>query len=93
MIYNLRLNKIFWSIPTLLALLAASAGVINRDIYIDLFPKDFLPGAFPQDILTIIVSFFMFFLIKITKKDEIKPQIIIVGLLGSLFYLYGIFTI
>jgi hypothetical protein len=93
MIGNLRLNKIFWTISTLCAFLAAVAGIVFRGIYVNLFPKDFLPGAFPQDVLTIIECLFLFVLIAVTRQNDFKKQIIIVGLLGSLFYLYGIFTI
>ena len=93
MIRNLWLSKIYWSITTVFAFLAALAGVVFRDIYINLFPKEFLPGAFPQDVLTIFVCMFLFVLIAVTKKDDVKKQIVIIGLIGSLFYLYGIFTI
>jgi hypothetical protein len=93
MITNLKLAKIFWSITTLITLLAALAGVLFKGIYINLFPEDFLPGAFPQDGLTILICLFLFFLIAITKQNDVKKQVIIIGLLGSFFYLYGIFTI
>jgi hypothetical protein len=93
MVHNLKLAKIFWMIPTLLALLAALGGVVFKGIYIDLFPEDFLPGAFPQDVLTILVCIGLFVLIAITKEGDVKLQVVILGLLGSLFYLYGIFTI
>jgi hypothetical protein len=93
MVANLKLAKIFWSITTLLTLLAAMAGVLFKDIYINLFPVDFLPGAFPQDVLTILVCLFLFGQISVTKQDDVKKQVIIIGLLGSFFYLYGIFTI
>jgi hypothetical protein len=45
---NLRLNKILWTITTALTLAAALAGIVERNLYDGLFPKDFLPGAFPQ---------------------------------------------
>jgi hypothetical protein len=93
LVNNLLLNKIFWSITATLAFLAALAGVLFKGIYVNLFPKDFLPGAFPQDILTMIVCALLFVLIAITKQNDIKKQVIIIGLLGSLFYLYGIFSI
>lgn len=93
MIYHLKQVKIFWCIPTTFAFLSALGGVINRDIYKNLFPVDYLPGAFPQDLLTILVCMVLFMLIILTKQRDIKKQIIIIGLLGSLFYLYGIFTI
>jgi hypothetical protein len=93
MVGNLRLNKIFWSITALLAFASALAGILFRDIYAGLFPADFLPGAFPQDVLTVLVCITLFVLIVITKKKDVKKQVIIIGLTGSLFYLYGIFTI
>jgi hypothetical protein len=92
MIRNLQLNKIFWSIPTASAFLAALAGVLFRDIYSNHFPKNFLPGAFPQDALTLFVSLVLFVLIAVTKHHDVKMHVIIIGLLGSLFYLYSIFT-
>jgi hypothetical protein len=93
MIHNLRLAKVFWTITTAFAFLAALAGVLFRGIYVGLFQADFLPGAFPQDVLTILVCAFLFVLIATTKEHDVRRQIIIIGLLGSLFYLYGIFTI
>ena len=92
MVHNLKLAKIFWTITTMLAFLAALGGVLFKGIYIDLFPADFLPGAFPQDVLTILVCIFLFILIARAKENDVKSQVIILGLLGSFFYLYGIFT-
>jgi hypothetical protein len=93
MVRNLRLSKIFWSITTAFAFLAALAGVLFKDIYVNLFQEDFLPGAFPQDVLTIILALFLFVIIATTKEADVKKQIIITGVIGSFFYLYGIFTI
>ena len=93
MVRNLKLAKEFWTITTGFAFLAALAGVSFKGIYDDLFTPDFLPGAFPQDVLTILVCIFLFVLIAITKENDVKVQVVILGLLGSFFYLYGIFTI
>jgi len=93
MITNLKLAKIFWSTTTLLTLLAALAGVLFKGIYVNLFQADYLPGAFSQDVLTILICLFLFGLIAVTKQNDIKKQVVIVGLLGAFFYLYGIFTI
>jgi hypothetical protein len=92
-VHNLRLAKIFWSVSAPLALLAALAGVLIRGLYDGLFPPDFLPGAVPQDVLTILVCILLFILIATTKQGDVKKQVVIVGLLGGFFYLYGIFTI
>lgn len=93
MIHNLRLAKIFWIITTTCTFLAALAGVLFKGIYDNLFPADFLPSAFLQDLLTILVCIFLFVFIAINKENDVKMQVIIIGLLGSFFYLYGIFTI
>jgi hypothetical protein len=93
MVPNLKLAKVFWSITTGLTLLAALAGISLKGIYIGLFQPDFLPGAFAQDVLTVFVCLFLFALISTTGPTDIKKQVVIVGLLGSFFYLYGIFTI
>jgi hypothetical protein len=93
MVRNLKLAKIFWSITTAFAFLSALGGVLFRGIYVNLVPADFLPGAFPQDVLTILVCVFLFVLIGITRQNDVKKQVVVIGLLGSLFYLYGIFTI
>ena len=92
MVHNLKLAKIFWTITTAFTFLAALGGVLFNGIYVGLFPADFLPGAFPQDVLTILVCIFLFVLIATTRESDIKKQVVILGLLGSFFYLYGIFT-
>ena len=92
MVRNLRLAKLFWSIPAACALLAALAGILWRDIYVGVFAAEFLPGALPQDVLTVIVSVSLFVLIFTVKEGEIRKQVVITGLVGSLFYLYGILT-
>ena len=93
MIGNLKLAKVFWTITTALAFLAALGGILWRDSYIGLVPPSFEPGAFPQDVLTLLVCIAMFALIARTKERDVRRQVILIGLLGSLFYLYGIFTI
>jgi hypothetical protein len=75
-----------------LTFLAALGGVLFKGIYNNLFSADYLPGAFPQDVLTILVCIFLFILIARTKENDVKIQVVILGLLGSFFYLYGIFT-
>ena len=92
MVHNLKLAKVFWTITTAFTFIAALGGVLFRGIYINLFPTDFLPGAFPQDVLTIFVCVFLFVLIAVAGEKDVKSQVIILGLLGSFFYLYGIFT-
>ncbi len=93
MMPNLRLAKIFWTIPVAGAFVASLCGVIWRDIYVGLFAPEFLPGALPQDILTLLLCPFLFLHIVRVQRDELRRQVVIAGLIGSLLYLYGIFTI
>lgn len=62
-------------------------------MYDNVFAKEFIPGALPQDILTVMICVGLFILISKTKETNIKKQIVILGIIASFFYLYGIFTI
>lgn len=90
---NIRTARILWIITELLALMAAVGGVLVKGIYDNLFQADFLPGALAQDVITILLSVFLLLLIARTGENDLKKQIIIIGVIGSQCYLYGIFTI
>ncbi len=93
MVPNIKTAKILWIITELLALIAAIGGILIKGIYDNLFQADYLPGALAQDIITILLSVFLLILISNTRENDIKKQIIIIGVIGSQCYLYGIFTI
>jgi hypothetical protein len=93
MLTNLKTNKILWSVTTGLILVAAIFGVVLPHIYDGLFAMEFIPGALPQDILSILICLGLFFMISKVKEDSLKMQVIIFGIIASFFYLYGIFTI
>ena len=93
MVRDLRLSRTLWAITAALAFAAALGGVLFRGIYAGLFPEDFLPGALAQDVLTMLVCLLLFVLAAVTRPEHVKRQVVVIGLLGSLFYLYGIFTI
>jgi hypothetical protein len=76
-----------------LALFAATYGIIDRSIYDGLLPANFVAAQLPQDILTVLVCVGLIWLSLTTKKDSVVKPIIIMGMLGSLAYLYGIFSI
>ena len=89
---NIKTAKLLWNITEILTLVAAVGGLLVKGIYDNLFQADYLPGAEAQDIITVLLSAFLIFLIYSTKESDIKKQIIIIGVLGSQCYLYGIFT-
>lgn len=90
---NLQRARLLWAVTAVLAFVAALGGVLNRDIYLGLFPESFLPGAFPQDLLTLLVAGLLCTLAVVTRPGQVRRQVVAIGLLGSLCYLYGIFTI
>jgi hypothetical protein len=45
-----------------------------------------------RDLMTIIASIMLFLLIIFTKQADAKKQMVILGILGYLFYAYGIFV-
>ena len=90
---NLKLNKILWSSTTLIALIASVYGLFNNDIYRNLMPAGFVAAQYTQDILTILVCLLLGFLIFRTTEKSYKEPIIIIGIISSLAYLYGIFSI
>src|SRR5215467_13009041 len=93
MIRNLKWNKILWLITAALSLIAALVGEFDPGIYNKVVSSELLPGAFSQDVMTILASCTLFVLIGLTKEEDAKKQIVILGILGYLFYGYGIYVI
>lgn len=93
MIQNLEINKILWLLTALLSLAAALIGVINPDIYAKVVSKDVIPGVFGQDLMTIAASIIIMWLVFRIKENDSRKQIVVLGILGYLFYAYGIYVI
>ncbi len=54
---------------------------------------DILPGGFSQDIFPIVFSLALLFLAWRTEESDYLNQVIVLGILGFLFYAYGIYVI
>jgi len=93
MVRNLRTNKILWLLTALFSLAAALAGVINTDIYSKVVSEDVMPGVFGQDLMTIAASVIILLLVFQMKEGDLKKQIVVLGIIGYLFYAYGIYVI
>jgi len=93
MMVNLRVARALWAITAVLAGVAALAGIVHREVYAGVFPEEFIPGAFPQDVMTAALAVVLFALAIGVREGQVKRQVVAIGLLGSLFYLYGIFAI
>lgn len=90
---NLKINKIIWSIIALMSLAASLVGIINQDIYVKVVSNTYIPGVISQDCLTIILSAIALLLIISIRENEGKKQIVILGIVGYIFYAYGIYVI
>jgi hypothetical protein len=93
MIRKLGVNKILWFLDALLSLIAALIGVFNPGIYSKVISTELMPGVISQDIITIIASIAILLCIFRTKEKGAIMQIIILGIIGYLFYGYGIYVI
>jgi len=93
MLDNLKFIKVLWLIPTFLAFIAAAGGLLNSSIYNGLFPEKYIAVQFSQDWLTLFVCITVFIMILKTKNTSYRLPIIIIGIIGSLAYLYAIFSI
>ena len=93
MIGNIRANKVLWILTAVLSLAAALVGVISPGIYDKVISADIMPGVFGQDLMTIVASVIILALAIGIKQDNTKKQIVILGILGYLFYAFGIYVI
>ena len=93
MVRNLYINKILWLLTAFLSLVAALAGVFSPGIYQTVVKADIIPGIFGQDLMTIVAAVVIIFLAICTKKEDTFKQILILGIIGYLFYAYGIYVI
>ena len=93
MIDNIFTNRTLWFLNGLLSLVAAVIGVVNFEIYDGVVGAEILPGVVSQDVLTIVAAVLLLFLSLRSSEAAAKRQIVVLGLLGYLFYAYGIYAI
>lgn len=93
MIRNLGLNKLLWIALSILSLTVALLGVLNPSIYDKVITSEVMAGTISQDLVTIGAAVIMLVCAITTKEaDTIKP-IVIWGIIGYLFYAYGVYAI
>jgi hypothetical protein len=85
-------NQWLWAAAGTLALAFSAMGVLDPTIYDGLIPASLLPGILGQDITTIAVSVG---LLVLAVVEGVRPrvQLVALGLVGYLFYAYGILVI
>lgn len=93
MIHHFKLQKQIWILLFGMVLIASGVGILHIDIYKNVVSSELIPGALSQDLISFAVAVFALILTCVVKKHHIKIQIILFGLLGYLFYAYGIYVI
>lgn len=93
MLTHVKLNRLLWAVAGLLAVAAAVIGVWRPEIYDHVVARDLIPGAFSQDLLSVTAGLGLLYLSYAATPDRTKHQIVALGLLGYLFYGYGIYVI
>lgn len=92
-ITNFGRHRLLWVLIGVLALAAAVIGVARPDIYSGVVSRELLPGAYSQDLISAVASVSLILLAWTSRNDRPKGQILQLGLLGYLFYAYGIYVI
>jgi hypothetical protein len=92
-ITNLGRHRLLWVLIGVLALSAAVTGVAIPGIYPGIVSTELLPGAYSQDLISAVASVALILLAWTGRNDRPKGQILQLGLLGYLFYAYGIYVI
>ncbi|TWD57032.1 hypothetical protein FB478_1011197 [Arthrobacter sp. AG367] len=93
MLTHLFLNRLLWAVAGLLALAAAATGLWRPGIYNRVVAADMIPGAYSQDLLSVAAGLALLYLAYAVGPHRAKYQIVALGLLGYLFYAYGIYVI
>lgn len=89
---NLTLNKILILLTGALSIIAATIGVLNPEMYDPVVMANIIPGVFTQDLVVIIASVVMMVLAVWMRQTDYRKMIIILGILGFIFYAYGIYS-
>ena len=93
MLTHLKLHQGLWVLTGLLTLPAAIAGLWRPGIYRDIVREDLIPGAYSQDLISAAAAIGLLFFALTRHSARAKPQIVVLGLLGYLFYAYGVYVI
>ncbi len=93
MLTHLFLNRLLWAVAGLLALGAAATGIWRTEIYDRVVAPGLIPGAYSQDLISMGAGLGLLYLAYAARPQRTKHQIVALGLLGYLFYAYGIYVI
>ncbi|HSO89953.1 MAG TPA: hypothetical protein VLR70_02270 [Arthrobacter sp.] len=82
-----------WTLTGVLTLPAAVTGLLFPEIYRGVVAAELLPGAVSQDLMSAVAGAVLPVLAFAGRRGHPKVQIVALGILGYLFYAYGIYSI
>ncbi|MDI3240176.1 hypothetical protein QK292_01180 [Arthrobacter sp. AL08] len=85
--------RALWMVIGLLTVTAAVAGLVFPDIYRGVVAADLLPGAVSQDLMSGVAGIALIVLALTVRREQTKARLVALGILGYLFYAYGIYSI
>lgn len=86
-------DRIGWLVAGTLSVVTAGWGLLDPDMYLGLVAPATRPGALSQDVITLIAGLTLCGLAAVPKRVDPRPDLVALGLLGYLFYGYGIYVI
>ncbi|HEN20659.1 MAG TPA: hypothetical protein ENN86_01465, partial [Desulfobacteraceae bacterium] len=90
---NVKQNKSLWILTAFLALISSLIGVFNPAVYDRVVDRSIMAGVYSQDLTAIAAALLVIILAVSLKDKDFKKVVVILGLLGFLFYGYGIYAI
>ena len=86
-------GRLGWLIAGVLSTFTAGWGLLDRGIYVGLMAPATRPGALSQDVITVFAGVTLCGLALVGTRVGPKAELVGLGLLGYLFYGYGIYVI
>ncbi len=90
---HLHTNKILWILLAVLSLVAAAVGLASPGVYARVVTREVMPGVLSQDGMTLVAAIIMVILAARAKERDTVGQLVILGIVGFLFYAYGVYVI
>jgi hypothetical protein len=86
-------GRLGWLIAGVLSVVTAGWGLLDRGIYVGLIAPATRPGGLSQDVITVFAGVTLCGLALVGTRVGPKAELVGLGLLGYLFYGYGIYVI
>jgi hypothetical protein len=93
MIRDLGKNRLLWFLVALLSWIVALIGVIRPGIYSRVVSAEIMHGVLAQDLMTILAATVVLLALIRIREQDLAKQVVILGIVGYLFYAYGIYVI